>query len=239
MNDFSNVKDLWKRADKEIRKNESLDSKAVRSAIAKQSIGISSKVLKSILTGIWALALSATLFSFNIYGYAGNELISNFSICSLILSAIFLLYLSYQYNRFDKIDKSGLSLQNLILAKIAYFRKTLFLVHHVIGMGLVLLIFSTNLIADNVKGEFHVNNIWLFLCFLFIAYSFVVIVLHLIHKLYLKQYRTALVDLSESKLTELDAELRKQKLVKLFSITFILLSVAAGLVILILKLKGQ
>lgn len=237
MPEFNDIENLWKSADKQILVHEFLDPEMVKQAISKQSIGITFKLLKSIRAGILALALTVTLSGYNIYGYAENNLITIFNISCLILSAILLHYLVYQYNSFRKIDQSGLSLQDLILAKIKYFKKALFLVHHAIALGLVLLIFSLNLITDNIEGNFQVNNIWLFIGLMIIAYLIVVMMLHLTHKSYLKQYMTALVDLNESMLSEMDAELGKQKWIRLFFLIITLLFVIAGIIILFLKIS--
>lgn len=239
MPEFNDIKNLWKSADSQILVNDFLDPETVKLAISKQSIGITSKVLKSIRTGILALSLNVTLSGYNIYGYAGNNLITIFNISSLILSAIMLYYLVYKYNSFRKIDQSGLSLQDLILAKIKYFKNSLFLVHHAIALGLVLLIFSLNLFTDNIEGNFQVNNIWLFIGLMIIAYLIVLMMLHLTHNLYLKQYITVLDDLNKSKLPEIDASLRKQKLIRLLFLAIILLGVVAGMITLFLKIGGN
>lgn len=239
MSEFNEIKNLWKSAESQIMANESLDSKTVQQSITKQSIGITSKLLKSIRAGILALILSVTLFGYNIYGYAGNNLLSVFCISSLILSALLLSYLVYQYNSFKKLDQSGLSLQDLIVAKIQYFKKSLSFVHHAIAIGLILLIFSLNLITDNIEGHFQVNNIWLFSGLMIIAYLIAVMMLHLTHNVYLNQYTTALEDLNKSKLTEMNAELKKHKWIKLFFLTIILLGVLAGIIILFLKIAGN
>lgn len=239
MSEFNDINKLWKSAGSQIISNESLDSETVKQSITKQSIGITSKLLKSIRAGILALILSVTLFGFNIYGYAGNNLMFIFCIFSLILSALLLSYLVYQYNSFKKLDQSGLSLLDMIMAKIRYFKKSLPFVHHAIALGLVLLIFSLNLIADNIEGHFQVNNIWLFSGLLITAYLIAVMMLHLTHNVYLNQYTTALDDLNKSKLTEMNAELKKYKWIKLLFLTIILLSVLAGIIILILKIDGN
>jgi len=239
MSEFSDIKKLWKSADSQILTNESLDFETVKQAIAKQSIRITSKLLSSFRVGILALSLNVILYSFNIYGYAGNNLISIFSISSLILSIVLLLFLLYRYNSFNKLDQAGLSLQDLIVAKIKYFKQSLSYVHHAIAISLVLLILSLNLIIDNNGGYYQVNNIWLYIGILIIAYLIPIIMLNLSHNLYLKQYKTVLLDLNESKLTEMNAELKKYKWVKLFFLTIILLSFIAGIIILFLKIGGN
>jgi hypothetical protein len=239
MSEYNDIKKLWKSADDQILENESLDSDMVSRAINAQSIGITSKLLKSIRAGIIALALCVPLFSYNIYSYSGNNLISIFSIGCLILSGLLLSYLIFQYNSFNKLDQSGLSLQDLIVAKIQYFKKSLYLVDQTIAISLVLLILSLNLLTDNNEGNYQVNNIWLYIGFIIAAYLIGVMMLHLSHNLYLKQYRTALDDLNKSKLTEMDAELRKQKWIRLFFLAIVLLSVIAGIIILFLKISGN
>lgn len=238
MPEFNNIKNLWKSAEDQILANESLDIETVKRAITEQSIGITSKLLKIIRTGIFALSLSVVLFIYNIYSYAGNDLITIFSLSSLILSTLLLIFLVYQYKYLNKIDRSGLSLHDLIVNKIKYFKKSLFFVHHAMAMSTVLLVFSLNLIADNKGGNFQVNNIWLFIGLMIIAYLMVVMMLNLFHNLYLKQYRTALDDLNKTKLTEMDAELKKQKWIRLFILITVLLSVMVGL-ILYLKTSGN
>ena len=237
MSEFNDIKSLWKSAEDQIMANESLDSETVKQAIKEQSIGITSKLLKSIRSGTIVVALSILLFSYNIYGYAGNNLITIFSISCLILSVFLLPYLIYQYRSFNKLDQSGLSLHDLIVAKIKYFKKSLSLVHHAIATGLVLLIFSLNLLSDNNEGSFQVNNIWLFIGLMVISYLIVLLMLYLTHNLYLKQYINALVDLNKSKLTEMDSELRKQKWIRLLFLTITLLGVIAGIIILFLKIS--
>ena len=154
MSDFNEIENLWKSADIKILAAESLDSETVKQAITKQSIGITFNLLKSIRAGILVLTISVAVFTYNIYGYAGNSLISLFSIISLILSILLLPYLFYQYSSINKIDQSDLSLENLIVAKIKYFKMSLPLVRHAIAMGFVLMTLSINLLTDNNKGHF-------------------------------------------------------------------------------------
>ena len=149
------------------------------------------------------------------------------------------VYLIYKHNSFNKLDQLGLSLHDLIVAKIHIFNKSLSLVHQAISIGLILLVFSLNLIVDNDQGNYKVNNIWLYIGFLVIAYLISVLMLHLSHNLYLKQYRTALDDLNTSKLTKMDAELRKYKWIRLFFLTIIFLGVIAGIIILFFKISGN
>ncbi|MDH3650038.1 MAG: hypothetical protein OEQ53_10155 [Saprospiraceae bacterium] len=239
MSDFNEIENLWKSADIKILAAESLDSETVKQAITKQSIGITFNLLKSIRAGILVLTISVAVFTYNIYGYAGNSLISLFSIISLILSILLLPYLFYQYSSINKIDQSDLSLENLIVAKIKYFKMSLPLVRHAIAMGFVLMTLSINLLTDNNKGHFQINNTWLFLGLMIIAYVLIVIMFNLIHNLYLKQYRTALIDLNESKLTEMAAELRKHKWMRLLFLVITLLGVIAGIIIFFLKTTGN
>lgn len=239
MSEFSDIKKLWKSADSQILTNESIDFETVKQAITKQSIRITSKLLSSFRVGILALSLNVILYSFNIYGYVGNNLISIFSIFSLILSILLLLFLVFRYNSFNKLDQAGLSLHDLIVAKIKYFKQSLSYVHHTIAIGLVLLIFSLNLIIDNNGGYYQVNNIWLYISIMVIAYLIPIIMLNFSHSLYLKQYKTALLDLNESKLTEMNADLKKYKWMKLFFLIIIFLSFIAGIIILFLKIGGH
>ena len=146
MSEFNDIKKLWKSADSQIMANESLDLETVKQAITKLSIGITFKLLLSIRAGIVALALSGLLFGYNIYSYSGNNLITILSISGLITSSLLFLYLISKHNSFNKLDQLGLSLQDLIVAKIHIFNKSLSLVHQAISIGLVLLVFS--LISD-------------------------------------------------------------------------------------------
>ena len=239
MSEFNDIKSLWKSSNDQILANESLNSEAIKQVIKAQSIGITFKLLKSIRAGIAALALSVFLFSYNIYGYSGNNLLTIFSISGLIISALLFAYLVFQYNRFNKLDRSGLSLQDVIVAKIQFFKKSLSFVHHAIAAGLVLLIFSLNLLADNNDGKYQINNIWLYIGFMVTAYLITVMMLHLTHNIYLKQYTTALDDLNKSRLTEMDNELRKHNWIRLIFLTAIVLSVLAGIIILFFKIRGQ
>lgn len=229
MSEFNEIKNLWKSADSQILTNESLDFETVRQAITKRSNQITSKLLSSFRAGIIALASSAILYSFNIYGYAGNNLMVIFCISCLILSIILLLFLVYQYNYFNKLDQAGFSLQDLTTAKIKYCKQSLSYVHHAIAISLVLLIFSLNLIIDNNEGTYQINNTWLYIGIMIMAYLIPVVMLNLSNKLYLKQYKTVLHDLNESKLTEVIDELKKYKWVKQFFIIMCLLSFITGI----------
>lgn len=238
MTEFNDIKALWKSADDQISPNESLDADAVERAIANQSIGISSKMLKSIRLGITTLSICVALFGYNAYGYAGNDLIFTLSISCLMLSPILLVFLFYQYRKLSKIDQAGLSLRDILVSKIDYFKRSLYLVHHTIAMGTVLLIFALNLMADNNGGNYYVSNIWLNIGLEVIVYVCVVMVLRLSHSLYLKQYKNALSDLEKTKLTEMDAELRKHRWIRLILLTIALLLVMAGLIVFYIKANG-
>lgn len=239
MSEFNDIKSLWKSSNDQILANESLNSEAIKQAIKAQSIGITFKLLKSIRAGIAALALSVFLFGYNIYGYTENNVLTIFSVSGLIVSFLLFAYLIFQYNKFNKLDRSGLSLQDVIVAKIQYFKKSLSLVHHAIAAGLVLLIFSLNLLADNNDGKYQVNNIWLYIGLLVTAYLITVMMLHLTHNIYLKQYTASLDDLNKSRLTEMNAELRKHKWIRLIFLTATILSVLTGIIILFFKIRGQ
>lgn len=236
MPEFDNLKNIWKSAENQIAENETIDLKTIKQAITKQSIGITSQVLKSTRAGILALIFSIILFSLNTFGYYGNNLIFIISVSCLLLSSSLLLYLRIQYINFNKIDQSDLSLQDLILAKLKYFKNSLFYVHQVIGLSIILLIFSLNLFFDNSNGNFPVNNMGLFVGLMMLAYLIVVIMLHLSHKLYSKQFTTALSDINKFKLTELVTEHRKQKLIRIVFLCFILVSTIAGLWVLFSKI---
>ncbi len=238
MSEFNNIKKLWKSADSQILVNESLDFETVKQALTKRSIQITSKLLKSFRLGIIALSLNVILCSFNIYGYAHNSLIFIFCISSLILSIVLLLFLVYQYNSFNKLDQAGSSLQELIVAKIKYFKQSLSYVHHAIAISLVLLTFSLNLIIDNNEGYYQVNNFWLYICIMIITYLIPLVMLNLFHNLYLKQYKIALIDLNESRLTTMNTELKKYKWIKQFFLIIIFFSFIAGIIIFFIKIGG-
>lgn len=238
MTEFNDIKAFWKSADGQISANESLDADAVERAIANQSIGISSKLLKSIRSGIITLSICVALFGYNAYGYAGNDLIFTLSISCLMLSPILLVFLFYQYRKLSKIDQAGLSIRDILVSKIDYFKRSLYLVRHTIAMAMILLIFALNLMADNNGGNYYVSNIWLNIGLEVIVYVCVIMVLRLSHNLYLKQYKNALGDLEKTKLTEMDAELRKHRWIRLILFTIALILVAIGLIVFYIKANG-
>lgn len=235
MSEFNDIKNLWKSAENQIMANESLDSEMINRAVREKSIGISSKILKSIRAGILALGLSIPLFSYNIFGYAGNNLLIIINIFCLSVSTLLFLFLINNHKNFNKIDKSGLKLKNLIVAKIRYFRNSLPFVRHAIALGIVLFTFSLNLLTDNNEGYFQVNNIGLFIGLMIISYLLVIIMLQLIHNLFRKQYINVLDDLDKSKLNEIDIEHRKYKLIRLVFFTIILTSAIVGIIFLLYK----
>jgi len=237
MTEFNDIKALWKNADEQILANESLDADAVERAIANQSIGISSKLLKNIRSGIITLSVCVALFGYNAHGYAGNDLIFTLSICCLMLSSILLVFLLYQYKKLNKIDQAGLSLRDILVSKIDYFKRSLYLVHHTIAICIVLLILAINLMADNNDGNYYVGNIWLSIGLEVIAYVCMVMILKLSHSLYLKQYENALSDLEKTKLTEMDAEIRKHRWIRRILFIIALLFVAAGLLVFYMKVS--
>jgi len=65
-----------------------------------------------------------------------------------------------------------------------------------------------------------------------------IVVLRLSHGLYLKQYENALGDLEETKLTEIQAEIRKHRWIRRFLITIALLVAVVGLVVFYMKVSG-
>ena len=234
MPELDDLKTLWKCAAESTMLNESLDSKAIRAAIKEQSIGISAKLLKNIQAGILALTFSVPLFAYNLQGYAGNALILKFCIAGLILSGVLLPYLLYQYARFNSIDRSDLSLHDLIVAKINFFQRSLSLVPHAIAIGLVLLILAINLLADNNAGSFQVNNIWLYIAVTVTAYLIMLVMLHLMHTSHYIQYTTALNDLNRSKLSEINVELKNQKRTTRIFLFIIVSTIILGIFILFL-----
>jgi len=64
------------------------------------------------------------------------------------------------------------------------------------------------------------------------------IILRLSHSLYLKQYENALSDLEETKLTEMNAEIRKHRWITWILLTIALLVAAAGLFVFYFKVSG-
>jgi len=239
MSEFNDIKNLWKSADSQILTNESLDVETVKQAISKQSTQITSKLLMSFRFGILALILNVVLCSINIYGYADNKLIVTFFISSLILSIVLILFLVYQQKRINQLDQAGLTMQDLIVAKIKYSGQSLSYVHHAIAIGVVLLAFSLSLLVDNNDGHYQINNIWLFIAVMTAVYLIQILSLNLSHKIYLKQYKIALHDLNQSRLTEMNTVLKKYKWVKMFFLIIILLSFIAGIIIFFLKIGGH
>jgi len=238
MPEFDDIKKLWKKADGQISANESLDADAVNQAIASQSLGITFNLLKSIRSWILPVSITVVLFGYNVYAYAGNDLIVTLCISCLVLSGILLTYLVFQHNKFGRIDQAGLSLRDILVSKIKYFSGSLHLVHHAMAMVIVLLIIGLNLMADNDGGTYYVSNMWLYIGINITAYVCMIIILKLSHSLYLKQYKNTLSDLEETRLTEMDAELRKHKWIRLIFVAIALLVVAAGLIVFYIKVSG-
>jgi hypothetical protein len=238
MSEFDDIKKLWKKADNQISAHESLDADAIYQAIASQSLGITSKLLKSIRSGILFLSISVTLFGYNVYGYAGNDFIVTLCISCLVLSSILLTYLFFQHIQFGSIDQASLSLRDILMSKIKYFKRSLYLVHHAMAMAIVLLVIGLNLVADNDGGTYYVGNMWLYIGINIIAYVSMIIILRLSHGLYLKQYENALGDLEETKLTEIRAEIRKHRWIRHLLITIALLVAVVGLVVFYMKVSG-
>ena len=238
MHEFDDIKELWKNADDQISAHKSLDAEAVKQAIANQSLGITSKLLKSIRSGIFFLSITVALFGYNAYGYAGNDLVVTLCISCLVLSSVLLAFLLYQYKKLSRIDRAGLSLRDILMSKIEYFNRSLYLVHHTIAASVVLLILALNLLADNNDGNYYVGNMWLYIGFNITAYICMMIVLRLSHSLYLKQYENALSDLEEIKLTEMNAEIRKHRWITWILLTIALLAAAAGLFVFYFKASG-
>jgi hypothetical protein len=238
MPEFDDIKKLWKQADEQISAHESLDADAVNRAIAKKSLGITSKMLKSIRSGIFSLSMTVLLFGYNVYGYAGNDLVVTLCISCLVLSCILLTFLIFQHKRFGRIDQAGLSLRDILMSKIEYFKRSLYLVHQAIAMAIVLLIFGLNLMADNDGGTYYVGNMWVYIGFNITAYVCMIIILRLSHSLYLKQYENALSDLEKTKLTEMNAEIRKHRWIRRILLIIALLVVATGLFVFYIKVSG-
>ena len=64
-----------------------------------------------------------------------------------------------------------------------------------------------------------------------------IIILRLSHGLYLKQYENALNDLEETKLTKMNAEIRKRRWIMGILLTIALLVAVAGLVVFYIKVS--
>jgi hypothetical protein len=237
MTEFDDIKALWENADQQISANESLDADAVERAIANRSISITSKLLGSIRSWIIILSVCAALFGYNAYGYAGNALIFKLCISCLILSSILLLFSFYQYKKLNKIDQADLSLRDILVSKVDYFKRSLYLVQHTMAMGIVLMILAVNLMADNNDGNYYINNIWVYIGLEVIAYVCMIVILKLSHSLYLKQYENALSDLDKTTLTEMDAEIRKHRWIRRIIFIIALLVVAVGLFVFYMKMS--
>jgi hypothetical protein len=238
MQELDKIKRLWKTADDEFTAHESLDAKTVEQSIANRSIGITSKLLNSLRMGIVSLSVSLLLFGYNAYGYAGNELVVSLSISCLLLCAILLAFLVCQYKQLSSFDRGGLSLLDVLVGKIDYFKKSLPWVHHAIAMSIALLILALNLLTDNQAGRYAIGNIWLNIGFEIIAYACMIIILKFSHSIYLKQYGNALNDLEKTTLTEMDAQFRKHTWLRRAILIIALLVAAAGLVVFYLKANG-
>ena len=237
MPELNDIKAIWRSTADKTSANESLDADAIERAIANQSISISSKLLKTISSGIAGLTICMVLFGYNVYGYASNDFLLAASIFCLMLSSALTVFLFYQRKKFRKLDQADLPLDEMLVKKIEYFKKSLYLVHHTIAICIVLLVFALNLIVDNDGGNYYVNNIWLYIFLEIIAYACMLVILRLSHSVYLKQYRTALGDLENTRLTEMDSELRKHRRKLLIITVILLLLVAAGLIALFTKLS--
>lgn len=238
MYEFKNIKNLWKNADNQTSDHESFDADAVKTAIAYQSHSITSKLLRTIRTGIFSFLLCASLFGYNIYGYTGNSLIVTLSISCLVLSTLLITFLSFQYRKLSNIDQAVLSLHDILVSKIKYFKGSLNIVNHTIALGIVLLIFSLNLAIENNSGNYYVNNVWLDITLKVVAYIFMIVILKLSQNLYLKQYEIALSYLEKTKLTEMDTELRKHRWIKRLLFTIALLIVVVGLIVFYMNVSG-
>ena len=167
----NHIADVGRLSKSNYKKHDSLSLHDIKILFPNDEFGISSKLINGIRSGILGLSICVALFGYNVYGYAGNDLILILSIFCLALSSILLAFLFFQHKRLGKIDRAAVPLRDMLMSKIIYFQKSLYLVRHAIATCIVLLAFALNLAVDNNDGNYYVSKVWLYVGLVIITYG--------------------------------------------------------------------
>lgn len=230
------IEEIWNKGNDQIEKDTSFGSEAILKSISKNSIGISSKILKSVRFCIVLAFLTLGALLYNIFPYRENSVIEILITLCLTVSASVITFLFLQIGVIKKLDEHGMSLREVLIKKIKYLSTKYTYVLHSISLIIVLATFTINLTMEGNDGVFETHKILLLSVFYVVAYVVTYSLVKVAHIAYNKQLRSALMNLNEKSkydLDELIARHKKNGRVLLLIIAFFLLSGIAALLLIL------
>lgn len=229
---MDNIEEIWNKGNEHPGQDEFLSADAILKTITRSSIGISSKMLKSIYLGI-VLAFGAFgMLLYNILPYGGNPSVFILIAAGLMITAAVIAYLFLQIGLIRRMDRNEMNLRDVLVKKIKYLNTRFIFALHCISLSIVLATFTINLTMERSDGVFEVRKILLLSVFYLFAYAVSFTLSKIVHSAYDKQLRNALMNLEEHSYRSLDEGMKRHKRnrrIVLIVVSILLLSGIAAL----------
>jgi len=229
------IEKIWDIGNKEISDDKSYSIDFIRKSISERSISISATLLKSIRMGIVFCSISVIGFIYNLFFYLNNIHITLTIITLILLSSLIIVFLVSQTGHVRKTDRKITDLKSLLVTRIKYFNKQFPLVLHCISFSVVLVTFVLNLTMENNDGVFEIRKILILSTFYLFSYFMIFFLMKITHNSYLRQLRSALLNLEEGSLEDMDEELKRYKRIRKWIIGVLLIVLLSGIIALVIK----
>jgi len=229
------IEKIWDIGNKEISDDKSYSIDFIRKSISERSISISATLLKSIWMGIVFCSISVIGFIYNLFFYLNNIPITLTIITLILLSSLIIVFLVSQTGHVRKTDRKITDLKSLLVTRIKYFNKQFPLVLHCISFSVVLVTFVLNLTMENNDGVFEIRKILILSTFYLFSYFMIFFLMKITHNSYLRQLRSALLNLEEGSLEDMDEELKRYKRIRKWIIGVLLIVLLSGIIALVIK----
>lgn len=151
-----------------IWENNSQDSSNINHKISKEMIEnylkpkISNLYLSfniSIVVTLAAFIAGIVVFSINTYIYRGNPAMFKLELGFLLLSMLFFIYGIFIFMKLREINNFSKSLIELIGSKIKFIKSHYEAWLVVLSVGMMILVFGVNTLADNQNGTYKINDV--------------------------------------------------------------------------------
>lgn len=211
---MENIEDIWTKGNTEASDEDTFDSAFIIQSISETSIGISQQLKRIIMPGMILSLIAIPPLVYNLFFYLKNmPMICAIAVLIAICISIF-LYLHQQKRKVNGMDLLDLDLKSLLIYKIGYLEKGFHLVKHCVATVIVIMTFVINVTIENSDGIFELRKIAILTAFYLFVYIIMILLFRLTESVYVKQLRSALLDLEEETYNRFDSKLSRYKKIR-------------------------
>lgn len=224
------IEKIWESGNEGSSREETFNAEFIKKSISESSIGISSKLLKTIWMGVVIVSLAGIAFTYNLFFYYQNAAMLITIIALIALSTAVFIFLTRQAGIVKKSDTENIDLKSLLVFKIKFLETKYYMVLHCLALSVVLATFAINLTMENADGIFEFRKILILSAFYVFAYLIVFYLSKITHSVYIKQMKNALYSLEENQLHNINEELKKHRIIRKIILGIIIAALITGLI---------